>query len=64
MRPFLSTGFGAILQRLNRRSSEDDMTATFTAACVHSQGLADVDARIAAATALARVPRQVKGNHL
>ncbi len=26
------------------------MTATFTAACVHSQGLADMDARIAAAT--------------
>ncbi len=35
------------------------MTATLTAACVHSQGLADMDARIAAATALARALRQV-----
>ncbi len=30
------------------------MTATFTAACVQNEGLADMDARIEAATALAR----------
>ncbi len=32
------------------------MTANFTAACVQNQGLADMDARIAAATARARGP--------
>ena len=57
--PFLSIGFGAILQRLNLRSSEEPMTATVTAACVQNQGLADMDARIEAATALARALRQV-----
>ena len=37
------------------------MTATFTAACVQHQGLADMDARIEAATALARVRGQTGG---
>ncbi len=35
------------------------MTATVTAACVQNQGLADMDARIEAATARARALRQV-----
>ncbi len=40
------------------------MTATLTAACVHSQGLADMDARIEAATARARARGQTGGQTL
>ncbi len=41
------------------------MTATVTAACVQNRGLADMDARIEAATALARsrTGEQTGGNH-